>query len=172
MTNIDSSIISREELEFIFEELEMQSKQTKLNPYDIYIQQLRNTENIKISIQKLERNKNFKADQKNKFEKHHIIPRHSGGSNDPSNIVLVTKREHLIAHWIRWKVFDEDGDYRAFLFRKSIPGEVSDRQIQNVLISREIEKELRIRFFSSEFQREMGKRGGAKKKRGIGQFFF
>ena len=32
------------------------------------------------------------------FETHHIIPRCLGGSNDPSNLIDLTPREHFIAH--------------------------------------------------------------------------
>lgn len=38
-------------------------------------------------------------------ENHHIIPRSLGGSNDKSNLILLTGREHFIAHLILWKAF-------------------------------------------------------------------
>ena len=34
------------------------------------------------------------------FEHHHIIPKSQGGNNSPNNIVLLTAREHFIAHWL------------------------------------------------------------------------
>lgn len=37
------------------------------------------------------------------IEKHHIIPRSIGGSNDKDNIVSLTPREHLIAHLLLTK---------------------------------------------------------------------
>lgn len=37
-------------------------------------------------------------------EKHHIIPRCFGGSNDKINIVELTAREHFIAHWLLFKM--------------------------------------------------------------------
>lgn len=38
-------------------------------------------------------------------ELHHIIPRHSNGTNDISNLVRLTHRYHILAHYIlyRWK---------------------------------------------------------------------
>ena len=30
--------------------------------------------------------------------KHHIIPKHAGGSNDPNNFVFLTIEEHAEAH--------------------------------------------------------------------------
>lgn len=38
------------------------------------------------------------------FETHHIIPKSSGGSNDESNLVILTAREHFICHWILYKI--------------------------------------------------------------------
>lgn len=37
-------------------------------------------------------------------EVHHIIPRSFGGSNDKSNLVQLTAREHYIAHALLWKM--------------------------------------------------------------------
>jgi len=68
--------------------------------------------------------KNLKTKKKTKkrtpyegIEKHHIIPRFDGGTDDPSNLVLVFIKEHVIAHWLRWKVLKKPQDYSAFLFR-------------------------------------------------------
>lgn len=43
-------------------------------------------------------NRNNKLDDEIRVEKHHIIPRSLGGSNDPSNIVKVPLRVHIILH--------------------------------------------------------------------------
>lgn len=39
----------------------------------------------------------------NYYEEHHIIPKSWGGSNDKNNLVLLTAREHYIAHYLLWK---------------------------------------------------------------------
>lgn len=36
-------------------------------------------------------------------EKHHIIPKCLGGTNDNDNLVLLTGREHCICHYLLWK---------------------------------------------------------------------
>ena len=38
-------------------------------------------------------------------EKHHIIPKSLGGSNDPSNLVALTAREHFICHWLLVRIY-------------------------------------------------------------------
>ncbi len=38
------------------------------------------------------------------YEKHHILPRSMGGSDDESNLVYLTAREHFLAHWFLWRI--------------------------------------------------------------------
>ena len=40
-----------------------------------------------------------------KFERHHIIPKSFGGSNDRDNLIKLTYRQHYIAHWMLWKIY-------------------------------------------------------------------
>jgi hypothetical protein len=44
------------------------------------------------------------------FEKHHIIPKSLGGSNNKINLVKLTAREHFVCHWLLTKMVD--GEYR------------------------------------------------------------
>jgi len=37
-------------------------------------------------------------------EKHHIIPKSHGGSNNKDNLVVLNAREHFIAHWLLWRI--------------------------------------------------------------------
>lgn len=37
-------------------------------------------------------------------ETHHVIPRSLGGTDDPSNLVELTAREHFICHWLLTKM--------------------------------------------------------------------
>jgi hypothetical protein len=38
------------------------------------------------------------------LHKHHIIPKHSGGKDEESNYTYLTEREHIIAHFLLWKI--------------------------------------------------------------------
>lgn len=38
------------------------------------------------------------------LEKHHVIPKSLGGDNTKTNIVLLTPREHFVAHWLLYKM--------------------------------------------------------------------
>jgi hypothetical protein len=42
----------------------------------------------------------IRSKQDSYFEQHHIIPVSCGGSNRLSNLILLTAREHFLAHWI------------------------------------------------------------------------
>lgn len=39
------------------------------------------------------------------YEIHHMIPKSLGGSNEKSNLIKLTQREHYIAHMILWKTY-------------------------------------------------------------------
>jgi hypothetical protein len=48
------------------------------------------------------------------FHKHHIIPKSMGGSNESSNLVYLTAREHFIAHWLLWRIYKNEKMAFAF----------------------------------------------------------
>ena len=46
---------------------------------------------------------------------HHIIPRHAGGTDDPSNLVELTPEEHAEAHRKLWEEHGRWQDYCAWM---------------------------------------------------------
>lgn len=40
------------------------------------------------------------------YEFHHIIPKSLGGGDDKENLVLLTYREHYLAHYLLWKIYN------------------------------------------------------------------
>ncbi len=50
---------------------------------------------------------NRKLNKKNGgyYERHHIIPRSLGGSDDSDNLAYLTAREHFICHWLLVKIY-------------------------------------------------------------------
>ena len=53
----------------------------------------------------------------NKFmkHKHHIIPKHAGGTDEPSNIVELTIEQHAEAHRILYETYGRVQDKRAWM---------------------------------------------------------
>lgn len=47
--------------------------------------------------------------------RHHIIPKHMGGSDDPSNIIELTVEEHAEAHRILYELYNKEEDRLAWL---------------------------------------------------------
>lgn len=58
--------------------------------------------------------------------KHHIIPKHMGGSDDPSNIVELTVEEHAEAHR---KLYEEFGHLQDKLAWQGLLGLISTAEI-------------------------------------------
>jgi len=48
-------------------------------------------------------------------ERHHILPKSLGGSDEPSNLVELTAREHFICHWLLTKIYNEGEDHWKML---------------------------------------------------------
>lgn len=46
---------------------------------------------------------------------HHYVPKHAGGTDDPSNKIKVTVLEHANFHYERWLLTDDQFDYVAWL---------------------------------------------------------
>ena len=53
------------------------------------------------------------------YHKHHIVPKHAGGSDDPSNLVFLCVEEHAEAHR---KLFEEYGRWQDELAWKTLSG--------------------------------------------------
>lgn len=64
--------------------------------------------------------------------KHHIIPRHMGGTDDPSNLIELTVEEHADAHR---KLYEQYGKREDYLAWKGLSGKIGKEYIMNELAS-------------------------------------
>ena len=62
--------------------------------------------------------------------KHHIIPRHAGGSDDPSNLIELTVEEHAEAHRL---LFEEYGRWQDEVAWKGLSGQIDSAEINYIL---------------------------------------
>lgn len=81
------------------------------------------------------------------YHRHHIIPRHAGGTDDPSNIVYLTIEEHAEAHRI---LFEQHGRWQDELAWKGLSGQIGKEEI----ISRAVRPNLGKKF-SEEHRRKI-----------------
>jgi hypothetical protein len=70
---------------------------------------------IKRYINFIKSRPNRESTKAKSFHLHHIIPRSLGGSDEVSNLIRLTPREHYIAHLILWKCGTRQMA-RAFLY--------------------------------------------------------
>jgi hypothetical protein len=66
--------------------------------------------------------------------KHHIIPKHMGGSDDPSNLIELTIEEHAEAHKTLWETHGKTEDYVAW---KALSGNIDMVEKERKLLAAE-----------------------------------
>ena len=59
------------------------------------------------------------------YHKHHIIPRHMGGTDDPSNLIKVNIAMHAFLHKLLWKEHSNQYDYIAW---KCLSGQITNEE--------------------------------------------
>ena len=69
--------------------------------------------------------------------KHHIIPRHMGGTDDPENLISITPEEHAKAHHDLYEKYGKIEDYLAW---KGLSGFIGKEEIILELMKRNGEK--------------------------------
>lgn len=47
------------------------------------------------------------------LHEHHITPKHMGGDNSEENLTYLNVREHIIAHYLLWKIYKNPNDLRS-----------------------------------------------------------
>ena len=85
----------------------------------------------------IEKGKGLKEEWKpgSGLERHHIIPRHQGGTDDESNFAYLTRREHIAVHFLLWKINGHIGDryaYRMMCNFKSYPTQHTEESKQRI----------------------------------------
>lgn len=73
------------------------------NKYDDFINYINREENKVSQVMK-----------KRTLYKHRVIPGHAGGTYDKENVVMLSYYFHAAAHYIRYLVFKEIGDFKAY----------------------------------------------------------
>ena len=95
------------------------------------------------------------------LHEHHIVPKHMGGTDDDYNLTYLNVREHIIAHYLLWKIYKNPNDLRSMKMlganlspqHRRITGEFCrDNKIGFFSIPVEERKEWRIRGIETQKQ--------------------
>lgn len=82
-------------------------------------------------------------------EKHHIIPRCLGGSDNKENLVSLTAREHFVAHWLLTKMFPNEIWKTRKMIRAFVAMSVwinTENQERDSYVNSRVFERLRIKF--------------------------
>jgi hypothetical protein len=60
------------------------------------------------------------------IHKHHIIPKHRGGTNEKTNIIKVSLTKHIMFHYCEWNLHKKRADYVAW---KRLSGNLKDIEL-------------------------------------------
>lgn len=64
--------------------------------------------------------------------KHHIVPKHMGGSDDPSNLIELSIEEHAAAHKLLFEQYGRKEDYLAW---QGLAGLIDKKELVRQLLS-------------------------------------
>lgn len=73
----------------------------------------------------------YRSNQKDKhipgsnLHRHHIIPRHMGGLDEEANYTYLTVKEHILAHYLLWRIHKNPNDLRSM---KMLGAKLSSKQ--------------------------------------------
>ena len=65
--------------------------------------------------------------------KHHIIPKHMGGTDDPSNLIVLTVEEHAEAHR---KLYEEHGRWQDQLAYQALLGNINKEEARIIAVKK------------------------------------
>lgn len=91
------------------------------------------------------------------LEKHHIVPKHAGGGDNPENIIRISPEDHVAAHFYRYQAYLEIGDKVAYEMRIGDTNERARARAQAAVLANKTKKNL---FWNSDWQRIQGLKGG------------
>jgi hypothetical protein len=92
----------------------------------------------KIYNQLIERARNRKEERDGYYERHHIIPKCMGGSDDKDNLVKLTAKEHFVAHKLLVEIYPDNGKLIHSYWRMA--NNKNDDRREYIVGSREYER--------------------------------
>lgn len=98
------------------------------------------------------------------YECHHIIPRSLGGTDDKTNLTIITAREHFICHWLLIKIYPTGEEHWKMINAlRMMRAEGPHQQRYNTKITGRVYANIREEHARLQSERVSGDRNGAKK---------
>lgn len=85
-------------------------------------------------------------------EIHHIIPKHSNGSNNEDNLVKMLPEEHFMAHLIRYRAYNNPADFYSVRF--ALNGFLSKEYINDIPVKTQNKMVRWFKQHTSEFRKK------------------
>lgn len=89
------------------------------------------------------------------IERHHVIPHSEGGTDDESNLVNLTAREHYIAHLLLAKIYNDAAMHSAVIFMQT-----NNIKYRTFKFNSHLYAKLRIEFGKKTSKDQKGKQVG------------
>jgi hypothetical protein len=96
------------------------------------------------------------------LQMHHIVPIHSGGIDEPWNLVALTSKQHMLAHKLRWEVYKNKNDDLCFrVMNQEVPfGDIWKKANK---LGNDKRKEQKSGIYAPGMAQKAGQKGGKKK---------
>ena len=97
------------------------------------------------------------------FDKHHIVPKYKGGTDEFDNMVIVSRTCHTMFHYCNWKLWGNKEDYIAYRGLSSqISKEEIIKEISSMTGKRSYENKTGLFALSIEEKKKYSSMGGKK----------
>ena len=97
------------------------------------------------------------------FDKHHIVPKYKGGTDEFDNMVIVSRTCHTMFHYCNWKLWGNKEDYIAYRGLSSqISKEEIIKEISSMTGKRSYENKTGLFALSVEEKKKYSSIGGKK----------
>jgi hypothetical protein len=97
------------------------------------------------------------------FDKHHIVPRYMGGTDDFDNLVTVSRTCHTMFHYCNWKLWNNKEDYIAY---KGLSSQITKQDIiketASIAGKKSYENETGLFSLTKEEKKKASSKGGKK----------
>ena len=93
-------------------------------------------------------------------EKHHIQPRSLGGTDESSNLVALTAREHFICHWLLVKMTTGQDHHKMLNALRMMRAEKSGQERYNTKITARVYESIKQEYAELQSKQFIGKGNG------------